>query len=122
MDESILISVKKLLGLAPENLDFDTDILIHINSVLAILQQLGIGPKEGFYVDDANAVWEDFLGDDALHLSMVRTYMGAKVRMLFDPPVSSAVMDSLNRVCSEFEWRANVAAENKDLEEEAVDG
>lgn len=119
MDESILMSVKKLLGPDSENSDFDTDILLHINSVLAVLQQLGIGPEEGFYVDDANTTWRDYLGDDTNHLSMVRSYMVAKVRILFDPPVSSAVMDSLNRICSEFEWRANVAAENKDLEEAA---
>ena len=119
MDESILMSVKKLLGPSSENTDFDVDILIHINSVMSILQQLGIGPKEGFYVEDANTTWHDFLGEDSLHLTMVRSYMAAKVKILFDPPVSSAVMDSLNRVCSEFEWRANVAAENKDLEEAA---
>lgn len=119
MDESILMSIKKLLSLDPENSDFDTDILLHINSVFSVLQQLGIGPEEGFYIDGANQSWGDYLGDDALHLNMVRTYVAAKVRILFDPPVSSAVMDSLNRVCSEFEWRANVAAENKNLEEAA---
>ena len=117
MDESILMSVKKLLGPGAENTDFDTDILMHINSVLSILQQLGVGPANGFYVSDTNATWSDFLGKDANHLAMVRSYVEAKVRILFDPPVSSAVMESLNRICSEFEWRANVAAENKKLEE-----
>ena len=116
VSDSILLSVKKLLNLDAENKDFDADVLIHINSVFAILQQLAIGPENGFFIEDETATWTDYLGEDSSHLNMVKSYMGAKVRMLFDPPVSSAVMDSLNRVCAEFEWRANVAAENKMLE------
>ena len=117
MDESILISIKKILNLTPDDHDFDADILMHINSVLAILQQLGIGPDDGFYVDDETVVWTDYLGEDSKHINMVKSYLAAKVRLLFDPPVSSAVMQSLERICSEFEWRANIAAENKQLEE-----
>ena len=114
---SILLSVKKLLGMGEENTDFDLDIIVHINSVLAILQQLGVGPANGFSIDGETQTWVDFLGENSPHLNMVRSYMYAKVRLLFDPPVSSAVMDSLNRICSEFEWRANVAAENSKPEE-----
>ena len=121
MDESILTSIKKVLALDPDNRDFDTDIFLHINSVLAILQQLGVGPEEGFFLEDESTSWRDYLGDDAGHVAMVRSYMAAKVRILFDPPVSSAVMESLNRICSEFEWRANVAAENYQLEKEAAE-
>ena len=117
--DSVLISIKKLLGLAAENTDFDLDIIIHINSVFAILQQLGVGPDNGFYIEDDTATWADYFSEEAPHLNMVKSYVGAKVRILFDPPVSSAVMESLNRICSEFEWRANVAAENKILEEAA---
>ncbi len=120
MNDSILLSIKKLLGLADENTDFDTDVILHINSVFAILQQLGIGPEDGFYIEGEDIVWSDFLGDDSYHLNMVKTYIGAKVRLLFDPPVSSAVMQSLEHVCSEFEWRANVAAENHQLAKEAA--
>lgn len=116
--DSILESIKKVLNVGPDDTDFDTDILMHINSVLAVLQQLGIGPETGFYVDGFGQTWEDYLGEDSLHINMVKSYMAAKVRILFDPPVSSAVMESLNRICSEFEWRANVAAENKALEDE----
>ena len=116
--DSILESIKKVLNVGPDDTDFDTDILMHINSVLAVLQQLGIGPKTGFYVDGFEQTWDDYLGEDSLHINMVKSYMAAKVRILFDPPVSSAVMESLNRICSEFEWRANVAAENKALEDE----
>ena len=120
MEESILISVKKVLGPGVEGNDFDLDILIHLNSVLAIVTQLGIGPKNGIYVEDASTTWSDLLGDDSAYLSMVRSYVTAKVRLLFDPPVSSAVLQSLERTCSEFEWRANVAVENKELEEAAT--
>lgn len=116
--DSILESIKKVLNVGPDDTDFDTDILMHINSVLAVLQQLGIGPETGFYVDGFDQTWADYLGEDSLHINMVKSYMAAKVRILFDPPVSSAVMESLNRICSEFEWRANVAAENKALEDE----
>ena len=121
MDESILLSIKKVLALDKDNHDFDADILLHINSVLAILQQLGVGPVEGYFINDEYTTWRDYLGDDAQHVSMVKSYMAAKVRILFDPPVSSAVMESLNRICSEFEWRANVAAENYQLEKEAAE-
>ena len=117
--DSILLSIKKILNLGADNTDFDPDLLIHINSVLSILQQLGVGPKNGFYITDATATWTEYLGEDSAHLNIVKSYMAAKVRILFDPPVSSAVMDSLNRICSEFEWRSNVAAENKEHEEEA---
>lgn len=115
--DSIFLSVKKVLGVATENTDFDQDILLHINSVLSILQQLGIGPDNGFHVSNETETWTDYLGDDSAHLNMVKSYLPAKVRILFDPPVSSAVMDSLKNICAEFEWRANVAAENKKLEE-----
>jgi hypothetical protein len=122
MSDSILQSVKKALGPDADDKFFDPDILMHINSVMAILQQLGVGPEEGFYVEDENATWGDFLGEDSKHLNMVKSYVAAKVRLLFDSPVSSAVLESLTKLCSEFEWRANVAAENKKLEEEAANG
>lgn len=122
MSDSILQSVKKALGPDADDKFFDPDILMHINSVMAILQQLGVGPEDGFYVEDENATWGDFLGEDFKHLNMVKSYVAAKVRLLFDSPVSSAVLESLTKLCSEFEWRANVAAENKKLEEEAANG
>ena len=118
MDESILLSIKKVLALDPENTDFDVDILMHINSVLAVLQQLSIGPDDGFYIDDSSVTWADYLGEDFKHVAMIKSYVAAKVRLMFDPPVSSAVMQSLEHICSEFEWRANVAAENHSLEKE----
>lgn len=115
--DSILASIRKLVSSGDESSSFDVDLIIHINTVLSILQQLGVGPVDGYSIVDDTATWSDYLGADSRHVNLVKSYMAAKVRILFDPPVSSAVLESLNRVCSEFEWRANVAAENKDKEE-----
>lgn len=105
--ESILISIKKLLGIAEEYEHFDSDIIMHINSVFSILNQLGVGPSEGFSIKDKSATWKDFLSDSQ-KLESVKSYMYLKVRLLFDPPLSSGVMESMNRMINEFEWRLNV--------------
>jgi len=116
MNDTILASIKKLLGISEDDTVFDPDIVMHINSVFSILTQLGVGPTAGFMIEDYSATWADYLGEDSSHLNLVKSYIAAKVRLLFDPPVSSAVMNSLERTCSEFEWRLNVAAENKEAE------
>lgn len=112
MDESILTSIKKLLGVPEDYEHFDQDIIMHINSVFMILNQLGVGPTEGFTITDKTAVWSDFISDNKKFES-VKTYMYMKVRLLFDPPLSSAVMECINKVISELEWRLNVAAESE---------
>ena len=112
MDESILTSIKKLLGIPEDYEHFDQDIIIHINSVFMILNQIGIGPTEGFTISDKTAVWSDFISDNK-KIESVKTYVYMKVRLLFDPPLSSAVMDCINKVISEMEWRLNVAAESE---------
>lgn len=109
--ESILISIKKLLGIAEEYEHFDEDIVMHINSVFLILTQLGVGPKEGFTIEDESASWIDFI-EDPTQLQAVKSYMYMKVKLLFDPPLSSAVIESTNRLISELEWRLIVAAES----------
>lgn len=111
--DSILTSIKKLLGIAEECADFDMDLIIHINSVLMILTQLGVGPEKGFTIKDSRDLWEDFLEDDLSKLEAVRTFVYLKVRLIFDPPSNSAVIESINRTISELEWRLNVAAESK---------
>ena len=108
--ESILTSIKKLLGIAEDYTHFDTDLIIHINSALSVLTQLGVGPSEGFYVIDKDDKWEDFIYDN-MQIEMVKSYVYLKVKLIFDPPLSSAVMESYNRQISEFEWRLNVAVE-----------
>ena len=112
MDESILTSIKKLLGIPEDYEHFDQDIIIHINSVFMILNQLGVGPTEEFTSTDKTAVWSDFISDNKKFES-VKTYVYMKVRLLFDPPLSSAVMDCINKVTKELEWRLNVAAESE---------
>lgn len=109
--ESILTSIKKLLGIAEENSDFDADVIVHINSALMILTQLGLGPKNGFSIRDDQALWSDFIPDDA-RLDAVGSYVYLKVRTLFDPPQSSVLLDAIKQNLSEMEWRLTVAAES----------
>ena len=109
--ESILISIKKLLGITEEYDQFDPDIIMHINSVFMVLTQLGVGPSEGFSIEDDTSVWSDFI-QDANKIETIKSYIYLKVKLLFDPPLSSAVIDSTNRLINELEWRLNVAAES----------
>lgn len=108
--ESILTSIKKLLGIVEEYTNFDADLIMHINSVFSILTQLGVGPSEGFSIKDATDTWADFI-QDKTKIEIVKSYMYLKVKLLFDPPLSSSVMDAINRQISEFEWRLNVAVD-----------
>ncbi len=108
--ESILTSIKKLLGIAEEYTHFDDDIIMHINSVFMILNQLGVGPKEGFYIEDDSAYWEDYI-PDPMQLQAVKSYIHLKVKLLFDPPASSAVMECIKQMIAELEWRLNVAVD-----------
>lgn len=114
-DESILTSVKKQCGLDEDYEHFDPEIITHINSALMILTQLGVGPAEGFVIEDEDETWDDFLGDTKTvqQLVAVKTYVGLKVRLIFDPPSSSYVLDALKRQADELEWRLNVQAETK---------
>lgn len=114
--ESILTSIKKLLGITEEYEQFDQDIIIHINSVLSVLTQLGVGPTKGFSIKDEKSVWKDFIKDD-LRLEVVKSYVYLKVKLLFDPPLSSAVIESTNRMISELEWRINVMVDPEETEE-----
>ena len=113
--ESILNSIKKLLGMTSDYTCFDKDLIIHINTVFAILTQLGVGPETGFSISDNSAIWNDFTSDMKV-LESVKSYMYLKVRLLFDPPTSSFVMESMNRQIAEFEWRLNVEAEHGNTE------
>lgn len=109
--ESILTSIKQLLGIEDDN-HFDDDIIKHINSVLMILNQIGVGPAEGFKITGDYETWNDFIPEDQ-NLEMVKSYVYLRVKSLFDlSTTSSAVIDSMNRASTEFEWRLNVAAES----------
>ena len=110
METSILTSIKKMLGVAEDYTEFDEDIITHINSVFLNLTQLGVGPEEGFMIEDDTAVWEDFI-NDSVQLQAVKTYVYLKVKLLFDPPLSSSVTESINRMIAELEWRLNAAVD-----------
>lgn len=110
MIASILTSTKKVLGIEENYEAFDEDILMHINSVFATLNQLGIGPEPGFAIEDKTATWDTFLGAD-LRLASVKTYMYLRVRLLFDPPATSFAIAAMKEQIIETEWRLNVVRE-----------
>lgn len=107
MQESILYTIKKMLGLDPDYSAFDVDIIIHINSVIMILRQLGVGPQDGYAISGPDEKWSDFLGSSAL-LEPVKSYIYLKVRSVFDPPSNSYVQDAIQKQIAEYEWRLNV--------------
>ena len=107
MNESILTSVKKLLGITEEYNHFDADIIMHINTVFMVLMQLGVGPANGFSISDASSTWGDFL-QSSKQLEAVRSYVYLRVKMMFDPPQAGAVIQSTERLISELEFRLNV--------------
>ena len=114
--ESILTSIKKMLGIAAEYTQFDADIIMHINSVFMVLTQLGVGPSTGFYIEDDTAEWVDFI-PDFTKLQAVKTYMYLKVRIVFDPTsLGSATLAAYERQIQELEWRLNVNAESEGIE------
>ena len=108
--ESILTSIKKLLGIEEDYVHFDADIIMHINSVLSILTQLGVGPSKGYSIKDANATWDEFITNPA-KLELVKSYVYLKVRLMFDPPSSSSAIESMKQLISELEFRIIVAVE-----------
>lgn len=108
--ESILTSVKKLLGIEEEYTHFDPDLIMHINSVFMVLNQLGVGPANGFRIEDDEDTWSDYMSDED-NIDAVKSYMQLKVKLLFDPPQSSAVMEATKRMIDEFEFRLNVAVD-----------
>lgn len=108
--DSILTSIKKLLGIAEEYTHFDADIIMHINSVFMILTQMGVGPAEGFMIDNKSSTWDEFVDDDA-KLAGLKSYMHLKVKLLFDPPLNSSVTEAMNRMISELEWRLHFEAD-----------
>lgn len=110
MEESILVTIKKMLGLAADYDAFDTDIIIFINSAMMVLQQNGVGPTAGFTVTGSNEKWSDFLPSD-IYLESVKQYIYLDVKMTFDPPANSFVMEAYQKKKDELEWRLREQAE-----------
>lgn len=111
MDNSILNTVKKAVGLMPEYDAFDDTLIMHINSVFMILSQVGVGPAKGFRIEDDTAEWSDFLSNEDENYESIKSYVCMKVRLLFDPPSSSTHMQAIKDLISELEWRLNIEAE-----------
>lgn len=103
---SILNTIKKLLGIDILDDSFDVDVITHINSTFMILNHIGIGPEETFLITGATETWESFLGTTK-NIDGVKSYVYLKVKLLFDPPTSSFVLEANNRIISELEWRLN---------------
>ena len=116
MDESILNTIKHMLGLEPDYTAFDTDILVLINSAFSVLYQLKVGTKEPFRIEDDSAVWSDFVSDDQ-KLEMVKEYIYISCRIVFDPPSSSYVLTAYKERKDEIEWRAKISSEFYPIEE-----
>lgn len=114
---SILTSIKKLLGITESCTDFDTDIIMHINTVLMTLNQLGVG-TEGFQIEDKNAVWSEFI--DPNKLAATKSYVHLRVKLLFDPPLNSAIIEAIKESIRELEWRLNVRVELESEDDEEV--
>lgn len=104
--DSILTSIKKMLGIEAEYTHFDSDIIMHINSVFMGLNQLGIG-SEVPYIESDIDTWESVFGD-IKQIPAIKTYTYLKVRIVFDPPTNSFVLESMKNQIAELEWRLNV--------------
>lgn len=109
--EYILTSIKKLLGVDPKYKAFDYDIMIHINTVFIILNQLGVGPEQCYQISSGFETWDEFTTTE--NENLVRTYVYLKVRLMFDPPASSVLIDSINNMIAELEWRLYLEGANK---------
>ena len=111
MEDSILNTIKKLLGLPKDYSPFDLDVITDINSVFMSLRQLGVGPDKGFSISGPDETWQMFLGNYEIDFEAVKTYVYLKVRLIFDPPSSSFTLESINRMIQELEWRLNLQSE-----------
>lgn len=113
MNDSILITIKKLLGIAADDTSFDVDVIVHINMAINVLLQLGVGPATGFSITGDTETWSDYISDMS-KLEMVKTYIYLKVKLVFDPPSSSRVIESMENQLKELDFRLNVQVDPGD--------
>lgn len=119
MEQSILNSVKKILSIPADHEEFDLDIITHINTAFASLAQVGVGPAEGFQIEDETAEWVDFLGGDPI-MNTAKSYVYLRVRVLFDPPATSFVLNAQLDQIREFEWRLQALYDIRPIEVEPL--
>lgn len=131
MEQSILNNTKKLLGISPDDASFDLDIITHINSAFSTLTDLGVGPEEGFVIEDEYVDWEAYQVNDPVKLSKIKTVVYLHTRLAFDPPTVGFLLDSVKEILQEAQWRLNVNRESTewvdptpsvDAEEEVAGG
>lgn len=120
MTDSILNSIKHMLGIEPEYTHFDNDIIMHINTAINILSQATGFKTEGYSIEGASEKWSDYMGEDLAHTAMVKTCIYNRVRLLFDPPLNSSVMELMKSNLAEMEWRLK-AELDKEAENESLD-
>ena len=121
MDESILDSVKRFIGLSLDDDTFDQELLILINALFMTLQQIGVGPQDNlFSIEDNSSTWSDYL-EDPNSLPMIKPYIAIKVRLIFDPPSSSALDQALRQEVAEYEWRMNLKVDDYHVEDAIKD-
>lgn len=111
-NDSILTTVKKLLGIEESYTAFDTDLVIHINSVFSILTQMGIGPSIGFAIINKDEKWVDYIGEETILVQSLKSYMAAKVKLMFDPPSNTNLLESTTKVVDELEKRLYIEFSN----------
>ena len=117
--ESILTSIKKLLGIAEDYEHFDPEIIMHINSVFMELTQIGAGPADGFFIEDKTSVWTDFVPEIG-KLEAIKSYIYLKVKLLFDPPANATIVEAMKQQIANYEWRINVAVDTGVVDEEGI--
>lgn len=113
VSDSIFLTIKTMLGFSEEDDTFDTDILININSSIMRLNQLGLGPKEGYHITGKDETWNDYIGESK-KLEATKLYIYERARLVIDPPSSSFVLEALKEDCKELEWRINSEIEYGD--------
>lgn len=121
MIDSILTSIKTILGIEAEDTAFDQELIAHINSVLISLTQLGIGPSDGFLITSDAETWQDFIGDNKMKRGLVETFVGLKVRLIFDPPMNATAVEAIKETVKELEFRLYII-ENPKNTFEKVEG
>lgn len=114
--ESILDTIKQLLGIPVEDESFDTDIKVYINTVIPNIAQMGIGPKNGFIVTSNTQLWSEYIDSTLINLEGVKQYIYLKVKLIFDPPTNSTTVQAINDSLKELEWRMMLAVETNNLE------
>lgn len=111
MNDSILTSIKKDLGLTEAQKEFDSTVIGHINTALMVLNQNGVGPAGGLMISNEMTTWGEFIGDSTINLAAVKTYVYLSVKLDFDPPENGSLLAAMQARHKELEWRLNVQAE-----------